>query len=113
MQNRTFSRTEQVSRQAIARISMTQATNYKPVTHHPGLFCYPSSRFGPGGSPLPPGERANDRSKRGEMKPEDVKTAEDARAIAEERGLSHVKVGVFDADGVLRGKYMGREKFFS
>jgi glutamine synthetase len=47
------------------------------------------------------------------MKPEDVKTAEDARAIVEERGLSHVKVGVFDADGVLRGKYMGREKFFS
>jgi glutamine synthetase len=47
------------------------------------------------------------------MKPEDVKTAEDARAIVEERGLSHVKVGVFDADGVLRGKYMGRKKFFS
>jgi glutamine synthetase len=47
------------------------------------------------------------------MKPEDVKTAEDARAIVEERGLSHVKVGVFDADGVLRGKYMARDKFFS
>ena len=47
------------------------------------------------------------------MNPEDVKTAEDARAIVEERGLSHVKVGVFDADGVMRGKYMSREKFFS
>ena len=47
------------------------------------------------------------------MKPEDVKTAEDARAIVEERGLSHVKVGVFDVDGILRGKYMSREKFHS
>lgn len=47
------------------------------------------------------------------MDPKDVKTAADARAIVEERGLSHVKVGVFDADGVMRGKYMGREKFFS
>jgi glutamine synthetase len=47
------------------------------------------------------------------MTPEDVKTPEDARAIVEERGLSHVKVGVFDADGVMRGKYMGRDKFFS
>lgn len=47
------------------------------------------------------------------MNPEDVKTPQDARLIVEERGLSHVKVGVFDADGVLRGKYMGRDKFFS
>src|SRR5215813_13558303 len=47
------------------------------------------------------------------MKPEDVKTAQDARAIVEERGLSHVKVGVFDADGVMRGKYMSKAKFFS
>ena len=47
------------------------------------------------------------------MNPEDVKSPQDARAIVEERGLSHVKVGVFDADGVLRGKYMGRDKFFS
>lgn len=47
------------------------------------------------------------------MEPKDVRTAEDARRIVEERGLSHVKVGVFDVDGVMRGKYMGREKFFS
>ena len=43
----------------------------------------------------------------------DVKTAADARAIVEERQLSHVKVGVFDVDGILRGKHMGRDKFFS
>jgi glutamine synthetase len=47
------------------------------------------------------------------MQAGDVRTAADARAIVEERGLSHVKVGVFDIDGVMRGKYMGREKFFS
>jgi glutamine synthetase len=45
------------------------------------------------------------------MQPQDVKTASDARAIIEQRGLSHVKVGLFDIDGVMRGKYMGRDKF--
>jgi glutamine synthetase len=47
------------------------------------------------------------------MKPDQVRSAADARAIVEERGLAHVKVGVFDNDGVLRGKYMARDKFFS
>ncbi len=47
------------------------------------------------------------------MQPSQVKTAEDARRIVRERNLSHVKVGVFDVDGVLRGKYLGRDKFFS
>jgi len=43
----------------------------------------------------------------------DVKTIEDAKAIVNERNLHHVKVGVFDIDGVMRGKYMSRDKFFS
>ena len=47
------------------------------------------------------------------MTPEQVRTAADARAIVEARGLSHVKVGVFDSDGILRGKLMSRAKFFS
>ena len=47
------------------------------------------------------------------MQAADVRSADDARRIVEERELSHVKVGVFDADGILRGKYMAREKFFS
>ena len=47
------------------------------------------------------------------MNPRDVKTIQDARTIVEQRGLSHVKVGLFDNDGVMRGKYMSREKFFS
>jgi glutamine synthetase len=47
------------------------------------------------------------------MDPRQVKTADDARQIVRERNLSHVKLGVFDVDGVLRGKYLGRDKFFS
>ena len=27
--------------------------------------------------------------------------------------MTHVKVGVFDMDGILRGKYMSKSKFFS
>ena len=47
------------------------------------------------------------------MQPENVRTAADASKIVEERKLDHVKVGVFDNDGIMRGKYMGRDKFFS
>ncbi len=47
------------------------------------------------------------------MDPRKVKTAADARRIVQDRKLDHVKVGVFDMDGVLRGKYMGRDKFLS
>ena len=47
------------------------------------------------------------------MEPRKVKTAADARAIVAERGLSHVKVGAFDIDGILRGKYISRAKFES
>ncbi len=41
-----------------------------------------------------------------------VKTTADARSLVEARGLSHVKLGVVDLDGVIRGKYMARDKFF-
>jgi glutamine synthetase len=47
------------------------------------------------------------------MEPRQVKNAADAQAIVEQRGLSHVKVGVFDIDGIMRGKYMSRAKFIS
>src|SRR3990167_9483833 len=46
------------------------------------------------------------------LNPRDVKTREDAQKIVEERKLTHVKVGVFDIDGVMLGKYMSRNKFF-
>ena len=40
-------------------------------------------------------------------------SAEDVLRLVDDRGLSHVKVGVFDVDGVLRGKYMARDKLES
>lgn len=42
-----------------------------------------------------------------------VKTIADAKRLVEERNLDHVKVGIFDVDGIMRGKYMGRDKFLS
>lgn len=47
------------------------------------------------------------------LEPRQVKTIADAKAIVEQRNLSHVKVGVFDIDGILRGKYISRAKFLS
>ena len=47
------------------------------------------------------------------MEPRQVKTAADALKIVKQRGLSHVKVGVHDIDGVLRGKYIHIDKFNS
>jgi glutamine synthetase len=38
--------------------------------------------------------------------------AEIAKSLAE-RGVEHVKLGVFDTDGIMRGKYLSREKFVS
>jgi len=47
------------------------------------------------------------------MEARQVRTAEDAKTIIEERGLDYVKVGVFDIDGIMRGKYMKKEKLLS
>jgi len=47
------------------------------------------------------------------LQPEEVRTVAQARTIVEERSLQHVKVGVFDNDGILRGKYLDRHKFFA
>jgi glutamine synthetase len=35
------------------------------------------------------------------------------RTMLDQRRIEHVKIGVFDTDGILRGKYMSREKFES
>jgi glutamine synthetase len=45
--------------------------------------------------------------------PRAVETVEQVKSIVQQRGLTHIKVGVADLDGVIRGKYMSREKFFS
>ena len=42
-----------------------------------------------------------------------VKSVADAKAIIQQRGLEYVKVGVFDIDGIMRGKYMSKDKFLS
>jgi glutamine synthetase len=42
-----------------------------------------------------------------------IHDASEARALVLEREAEYVKVGVFDIDGILRGKYMSREKFLS
>ncbi len=47
------------------------------------------------------------------MEAREVKNIDQARQIVEERGLGYVKVGVFDMDGIMRGKYMSKEKFLS
>lgn len=47
------------------------------------------------------------------MQARNVRTAEDAAALIAQRKIEHVKVGVFDSDGIMRGKYMSREKFLS
>jgi glutamine synthetase len=40
-------------------------------------------------------------------------TIEQIREQFAERGIRHVKLGIFDVDGVLRGKYVSLEKFYS
>ena len=35
------------------------------------------------------------------------------RKLLTERGVEHVKIGVVDTDGILRGKYLSRDKFLS
>ena len=47
------------------------------------------------------------------MEARSVKSIDDAKHIVNLRGIKHVKVGLFDIDGVMRGKYMSKDKFFS
>jgi len=43
----------------------------------------------------------------------DVKTREDLTLLIKERGITHIKVGFFDLDGVMAGKLMAVNKFLS
>ena len=45
--------------------------------------------------------------------PRDVVSVADAKAIVEARDIEYVKIGLHDVDGVLRGKYVSRDKFYS
>jgi hypothetical protein len=75
-------------------------------TRKTGLATAP--RPSPGAPSAPEGQQARGARNGSET----GQTADDARQIVRERNLSHVKIGVFDVDGVLRGKYLGRDKFF-
>jgi glutamine synthetase len=47
------------------------------------------------------------------MEPFRIQTAKEARDLIENSNLQAIKLGVFDLDGVLRGKYVSKSKFFS
>lgn len=47
------------------------------------------------------------------MKAREANTIEDLIELLEARRLTHVKVAVSDIDGILRGKYLSKEKFIS
>jgi len=47
------------------------------------------------------------------MNARSVHSATDAAAFVEARNISHIKLGIVDLDGVLRGKYVSKAKFFS
>jgi glutamine synthetase len=42
-----------------------------------------------------------------------MKNESEVRQFLSEKDIDHVKIGVFDTDGILRGKYLSREKFLS
>ena len=47
-----------------------------------------------------------------QVKPERaIKTVEDAIRLVEASRLTHIKVGLSDVDGILRGKYLRKDKF--
>lgn len=47
------------------------------------------------------------------MQPREVKDIAQAKKLIAEREQDYIKVGIFDMDGVMRGKYMSKEKFLS
>ena len=47
------------------------------------------------------------------MTQQEISSIAEIKQLIEQRGLTHIKVGVIDLDGILRGKYMSREKFYS
>ena len=42
-----------------------------------------------------------------------MKQDADIAKVLTERGIEHVKIGVFDTDGIMRGKYLSRDKFLA
>ena len=47
------------------------------------------------------------------MQERSIQTVDDAIALVERSSLTHIKLGLSDIDGVIRGKYMRKDKFIS
>lgn len=47
------------------------------------------------------------------MEPRNIKSVADVKQLIKQRDPKFVKVGVFDIDGIMRGKYMSQAKFLS
>jgi glutamine synthetase len=45
------------------------------------------------------------------MEPDQVRTSQDLSTLINERDVDHVTVALSDLQGLLRGKYMARDKF--
>ena len=55
----------------------------------------------------------SNQTTRAALKAGDLNSSEDVLKTFDDRGLKYAKVGVFDIDGVLRGKLINRDKFTS
>ena len=42
----------------------------------------------------------------------DANSVENIKKLMEQREITHIKLGLFDMDGIMRGKYVSKEKFF-
>ena len=47
------------------------------------------------------------------MREREISTAQQAAQLVQASGLSHIKVGLSDIDGVMRGKYLRKDKFLA
>src|SRR3546814_489783 len=47
------------------------------------------------------------------MRERSLQTADDAARLVQESGLSHIKIGLSEIGGVMRGKYLRKDKFLS
>lgn len=47
------------------------------------------------------------------MQPQEVQTPDELRQLIDRSNYTQIKVGVIDLDGIMRGKYMSRDKFLS
>ena len=47
------------------------------------------------------------------MKQSPAEQAAELRQYLDDRGIEYIKLGVFDGDGILRGKYLARDKFLA